>query len=93
MDSLDHMLTDPLELGPCGDSHGARIMEDCLLGDTRVSLPEDLLEDVSYVITIFSSLSFPAATVLILFVLPCFIFCTAARVISGFFLWRAYLIF
>ncbi|XP_070255782.1 nuclear factor related to kappa-B-binding protein isoform X2 [Myotis yumanensis] len=45
MDSLDHMLTDPLELGPCGDSHGARIMEDCLLGDTRVSLPEDLLED------------------------------------------------
>ncbi|KAM8813729.1 nuclear factor related to kappa-B-binding protein isoform 1-T1 [Rhynchonycteris naso] len=45
MDSLDHMLTDPLELGPCGDGHGARIMEDCLLGDTRVSLPEDLLED------------------------------------------------
>ncbi|XP_035870224.1 nuclear factor related to kappa-B-binding protein isoform X2 [Phyllostomus discolor] len=45
MDSLDHMLTDPLELGPCGDGHGTRIMEDCLLGDTRVSLPEDLLED------------------------------------------------
>ncbi|XP_054988650.1 nuclear factor related to kappa-B-binding protein isoform X1 [Sorex araneus] len=45
MDSLDHMLTDPLELGPCGDGHGARIMEDCLLGSTRVSLPEDLLED------------------------------------------------
>ncbi|XP_012499723.1 PREDICTED: nuclear factor related to kappa-B-binding protein [Propithecus coquereli] len=45
MDSLDHMLTDPLELGPCGDGHGARIMEDCLLGGTRVSLPEDLLED------------------------------------------------
>ncbi|XP_010130104.1 PREDICTED: nuclear factor related to kappa-B-binding protein [Buceros rhinoceros silvestris] len=45
MDSLDHMLTDPLELGPCGDGHGTRIMEDCMLGATRVSLPEDLLED------------------------------------------------
>nr|XP_058145076.1 nuclear factor related to kappa-B-binding protein isoform X4 [Dasypus novemcinctus]XP_058145078.1 nuclear factor related to kappa-B-binding protein isoform X4 [Dasypus novemcinctus] len=45
MDSLDHMLTDPLELGACGDGHGSRIMEDCLLGGTRVSLPEDLLED------------------------------------------------
>ncbi|XP_007456650.1 PREDICTED: nuclear factor related to kappa-B-binding protein isoform X1 [Lipotes vexillifer] len=45
MDSLDHMLTDPLELGPCGVGHGTRIMEDCLLGGTRVSLPEDLLED------------------------------------------------
>ncbi|XP_015739407.1 nuclear factor related to kappa-B-binding protein isoform X2 [Coturnix japonica] len=45
MDSLDHMLTDPLELGPCGDGNGTRIMEDCLLGTTRVSLPEDLLED------------------------------------------------
>ncbi|XP_048199557.1 nuclear factor related to kappa-B-binding protein isoform X1 [Perognathus longimembris pacificus] len=45
MDSLDHMLTDPLELGPCGDGHGTRIMEDCMLGGTRVSLPEDLLED------------------------------------------------
>ncbi|XP_040848603.1 nuclear factor related to kappa-B-binding protein isoform X2 [Ochotona curzoniae] len=45
MDSLDHMLTDPLELGPCGADHGSRIMEDCLLGGARVSLPEDLLED------------------------------------------------
>ncbi|XP_030086613.1 nuclear factor related to kappa-B-binding protein isoform X3 [Serinus canaria] len=41
MDSLDHMLTDPLELeGNC-----TRIMEDCMLGTDRVSLPEDLLED------------------------------------------------
>ncbi|MGH0136845.1 UNVERIFIED_CONTAM: hypothetical protein FKN15_020360 [Acipenser sinensis] len=40
MDALDHMLTDPLEPG-----HGGRIMEDCMLGNTRVSLPEDLLED------------------------------------------------
>ncbi|KAM6115579.1 nuclear factor related to kappa-B-binding protein isoform 2-T2 [Phoenicopterus ruber ruber] len=45
MDSLDHMLTDPLELGPCGEGNGTRIMEDCMLGSTRVSLPEDLLED------------------------------------------------
>ncbi|NXH10444.1 NFRKB protein, partial [Bucco capensis] len=45
MDSLDHMLTDPLELGPCGEGNGTRIMEDCMLGNTRVSLPEDLLED------------------------------------------------
>ncbi|KFQ17569.1 PREDICTED: nuclear factor related to kappa-B-binding protein [Merops nubicus] len=45
MDSLDHMLTDPLELGPCGGGNGTRIMEDCMLGTTRVSLPEDLLED------------------------------------------------
>ncbi|NWW71930.1 NFRKB protein, partial [Climacteris rufus] len=41
MDSLDHMLTDPLEL----EGNGTRIMEDCMLGTTRVSLPEDLLED------------------------------------------------
>lgn len=48
MDSLDHMLTDPLELGPCGEGNGTHgIMEDCMLGTTRVSLPEDLLEDVS----------------------------------------------
>ncbi|NXA38986.1 NFRKB protein, partial [Eudromia elegans] len=43
MDSLDHMLNDPLELGM--DGNGTRIMEDCMLGGTRVSLPEDLLED------------------------------------------------
>ncbi|NXA51036.1 NFRKB protein, partial [Nothocercus julius] len=43
MDSLDHMLTDPLELGM--EANGTRIMEDCMLGGTRVSLPEDLLED------------------------------------------------
>ncbi|XP_064124932.1 nuclear factor related to kappa-B-binding protein isoform X2 [Loxodonta africana] len=44
MDSLDHMLTDPLELGPCGDGHGTRIMEDCLLGGTR---PEIFFDVVS----------------------------------------------
>lgn len=47
MDSLDHMLTDPLELGPSGEGNGAQIMEDCMLGSIRISLPEDLLEDVS----------------------------------------------
>uniref|UniRef100_A0A8C3QPR4 Nuclear factor related to kappa-B-binding protein n=1 Tax=Cyanoderma ruficeps TaxID=181631 RepID=A0A8C3QPR4_9PASS len=41
MDSLDHMLTDSLEL----ESNCTRIMEDCMLGTSRVSLPEDLLED------------------------------------------------
>ncbi|XP_044137681.1 nuclear factor related to kappa-B-binding protein isoform X3 [Bufo gargarizans] len=45
MDSLDTMLTDPLDLGPCLDSNGTGILEPCLLGGTRVSLPEDLLED------------------------------------------------
>lgn len=45
MDSLDTMLTDPLDLGPCLTSNGTGIMEPCLLGGTRVSLPEDLLED------------------------------------------------
>ncbi|XP_032085173.1 nuclear factor related to kappa-B-binding protein isoform X1 [Thamnophis elegans] len=45
MDSLDHMLTDPLELGPTGEGNGTQIMEDCMLGSIRISLPEDLLED------------------------------------------------
>ncbi|XP_056399316.1 LOW QUALITY PROTEIN: nuclear factor related to kappa-B-binding protein [Hyla sarda] len=45
MDSLDTMLSDPLDLGPCLTSNGTGIMEPCLLGGTRVSLPEDLLED------------------------------------------------
>ncbi|KAG8434699.1 hypothetical protein GDO86_012888 [Hymenochirus boettgeri] len=45
MDSLDPMLSDPLELGPFVESSGNGIMEECMLGGTRVSLPEDLLED------------------------------------------------
>ncbi|XP_043532885.1 nuclear factor related to kappa-B-binding protein isoform X4 [Chiloscyllium plagiosum] len=45
MDCLDNMLTDPLELGSAAEVNGAGIMEACLLGGTRVSLPEDLLED------------------------------------------------
>ncbi|XP_048418344.1 nuclear factor related to kappa-B-binding protein isoform X4 [Stegostoma tigrinum] len=45
MDCLDNMLTDPLVLGSAAEVNGAGIMEECLLGGTRVSLPEDLLED------------------------------------------------
>ncbi|KAM4016683.1 nuclear factor related to kappa-B-binding protein [Anomaloglossus baeobatrachus] len=41
MDALESMLSDPL--GPSLDSSG--VMEPCLLGGTRVSVPEDLLED------------------------------------------------
>ncbi|XP_075695235.1 nuclear factor related to kappa-B-binding protein isoform X2 [Rhinoderma darwinii] len=45
MDSLDAVVTDRLDLGPCMDNDGTGIMEPCLLGGTRVDLPEDLLED------------------------------------------------
>lgn len=45
MDPLDTMLNDPLDLGSGVDNHRAPIMEECLLGGTRVNLPEDLLED------------------------------------------------
>ena len=45
MDDLAHILTDPL--GTREESNG-QITEDCMLGNCRVSLPEDLLEDVSY---------------------------------------------
>ncbi|XP_064424745.1 nuclear factor related to kappa-B-binding protein isoform X3 [Latimeria chalumnae] len=43
MEALDQMLTDPLEPASGMDCNG--IMEECMLGGTRVSLPEDLLED------------------------------------------------
>lgn len=46
MDALDPMLTDPLDSGEGNDD--GRITEECMLGNCRVSLPEDLLEDVSY---------------------------------------------
>lgn len=45
MEALDHMLTDPLESGMDQDG---RVMEECMLGNGRVRVPEDLLEDVSY---------------------------------------------
>lgn len=44
MDVLDHMLTDPLDSEKANDG---RITEECMLGNCQVSLPEDLLEDVS----------------------------------------------
>ncbi|XP_064208586.1 nuclear factor related to kappa-B-binding protein isoform X1 [Anguilla rostrata] len=51
MDALDHMLTDPLESGV---SRGGRIMEECMLGNSRVSLPEDLLEDPEIFFSVLS---------------------------------------
>lgn len=45
MEALDHMLTDPLESG-AAEANG-EIMEECMLGNSCVRLPEDLLEDVS----------------------------------------------
>lgn len=44
MDALTHMLTDPLD--PKEEPVG-HITEECTLGNCRVNLPEDLLEDVS----------------------------------------------
>uniref|UniRef100_A0A3B3T9K8 Nuclear factor related to kappa-B-binding protein n=1 Tax=Paramormyrops kingsleyae TaxID=1676925 RepID=A0A3B3T9K8_9TELE len=51
MDALDHMLTDPLDPGVGSDG---RIMEECLLGNSRVSLPEDLLEDPEIFFSVLS---------------------------------------
>lgn len=45
MDALTHILTDPLD--PKEEDDG-QITEECMLGNCRVNLPEDLLEDVSY---------------------------------------------
>lgn len=45
MDALTHMLTDPLD--PKEENDG-QITEECMLGNCRVNLPEDLLEDVSF---------------------------------------------
>lgn len=44
MESLDHMLTEPLVSGM--DYDGC-VMEECMLGNCRVRIPEDFLEDVS----------------------------------------------
>ncbi|KAA0720116.1 Nuclear factor related to kappa-B-binding protein DNA-binding protein R kappa-B [Triplophysa tibetana] len=51
MDALDHMLTDPLESGM--DSDG-RVMEECMLGNCRVRVPEDLLEDPDIFFSVMS---------------------------------------
>lgn len=45
MDPLEHMLTDPLEPK---EEDGRQITEECLLGNCKVDLPEDLLEDVRF---------------------------------------------
>ncbi|XP_041749157.1 nuclear factor related to kappa-B-binding protein-like [Coregonus clupeaformis] len=51
MDVLDHMLTDPLDSEKANDG---RITEECMLGDCRVSLPEDLLEDPEIFFSVLS---------------------------------------
>uniref|UniRef100_A0A8C9TM94 Nuclear factor related to kappaB binding protein n=1 Tax=Scleropages formosus TaxID=113540 RepID=A0A8C9TM94_SCLFO len=52
MDTLDHMtlIADPLDSG----GGGGRIMEECMLGNSRVSLPEDLLEDPEIFFSVLS---------------------------------------
>lgn len=44
MDVLTQMLTDPLDPK---EENVDQITEECMLGNCRVNLPEDLLEDVS----------------------------------------------
>ncbi|XP_016376909.1 nuclear factor related to kappa-B-binding protein-like isoform X1 [Sinocyclocheilus rhinocerous] len=51
MDALDHMLTDPLESGMDQDG---RVMEECMLGNRRVRVPEDLLEDPEIFFSVMS---------------------------------------
>ncbi|XP_058614851.1 nuclear factor related to kappa-B-binding protein isoform X2 [Onychostoma macrolepis] len=51
MDALDHMLTDPLESGMDQDG---RVMEECMLGNCRVRVPEDLLEDPEIFFSVMS---------------------------------------
>ena len=57
MDALTHMLSDPLE--PKEENDG-QITEECMLGNCRLNLPEDLLEDVSYLALSGEMLHFPA---------------------------------
>ncbi|XP_016108288.1 nuclear factor related to kappa-B-binding protein-like [Sinocyclocheilus grahami] len=51
MDALDHVLTDPLESGMDQDG---RVMEECMLGNCRVRVPEDLLEDPEIFFSVMS---------------------------------------
>ncbi|KAJ7996689.1 hypothetical protein DPEC_G00239630 [Dallia pectoralis] len=51
MDALDHMLTDPLD---AGEGNNGRVTEECVLGNCRVSLPEDLLEDPDVFFSVLS---------------------------------------
>ncbi|XP_066502154.1 nuclear factor related to kappa-B-binding protein [Hoplias malabaricus] len=51
MDSLAHMLTDPLGSGM--DMDGC-VMEECMLGNCRVRIPEDFLEDPEIFFSVMS---------------------------------------
>ncbi|XP_076836151.1 nuclear factor related to kappa-B-binding protein isoform X2 [Brachyhypopomus gauderio] len=51
MDSLDQMLTDPLDSGM--DNDGC-VMEECMLGNCRVRIPEDLLENPEIFFSVMS---------------------------------------
>ncbi|KAK5858401.1 hypothetical protein PBY51_002544 [Eleginops maclovinus] len=51
MDALTHMLTDPLD--PKEEDNG-QITEECMLGNCRLNLPEDLLEDPDIFFSVMS---------------------------------------
>ncbi|KAM9728335.1 nuclear factor related to kappa-B-binding protein isoform 1-T1 [Menidia menidia] len=51
MDALAHMLTDPLDPK---EENGGQITEECMLGNCRVNLPEDLLEDPDIFFSVLS---------------------------------------
>uniref|UniRef100_A0A3B3Y2D3 DEUBAD domain-containing protein n=1 Tax=Poecilia mexicana TaxID=48701 RepID=A0A3B3Y2D3_9TELE len=51
MDPLEHMLTDPLEPK---EEDERQITEECLLGNCKVDLPEDLLEDPDIFFSVLS---------------------------------------
>ncbi|XP_044079573.1 nuclear factor related to kappa-B-binding protein isoform X2 [Siniperca chuatsi] len=51
MDALTHMLTDPLDPK---DENDGQITEECMLGNCRVNLPEDLLEDPEIFFSVMS---------------------------------------
>lgn len=51
MDPIAHMLSDPLDSKEGSSSH---ITEECMLGNCRVSLPEDLLEDPELFFSVLS---------------------------------------
>ncbi|XP_047463179.1 nuclear factor related to kappa-B-binding protein isoform X2 [Mugil cephalus] len=51
MDALAHILTDPLDPK---EENGGQITEECMLGNSRVNLPEDLLEDPDIFFSVMS---------------------------------------
>ncbi|XP_062868013.1 nuclear factor related to kappa-B-binding protein [Trichomycterus rosablanca] len=51
MDSLDHMLTDHLDSGMDSSNY---VMEECMLGNCRVRIPEDFLEDPEIFFSVMS---------------------------------------